>query len=323
MYADRLKQLADEASAAAHPSAALRAWREALQLLPAGSRQHEAVLKKIQDLVPLAEAAPILSPADSPRSAQLQQPTTPAGPQSWWKRVLAPLGVSGAFLAKFIVPILAKAKLLLLGLTKLKTFASMALYFAIYWKIWGWKFALGIVLSIYIHEMGHVVMLNQLGIPATAPMFIPFLGAFIRLKENPPTAHEDAKVGLAGPMWGLGAAAAAYGLSLALHSQLMLAVASVGAWINLFNLTPVWSLDGSRGFRALTRVQRWGAVGALGIALYLTRVDILWLVTAVAVFRAFEKETASEPDNVALGEYVFLVATLSILAWMGKDLVTR
>jgi len=79
---------------------------------------------------------------------------------------------------------------------------------SLYWTIWGWKFALGVVLSIYIHEMGHVQALQRYGIKATAPMFIPGLGAVIRLKQYPADAREDARVGLAGPLWGLGALAA-------------------------------------------------------------------------------------------------------------------
>jgi hypothetical protein len=81
--------------------------------------------------------------------------------------------------------ILSKGKLLLMGFTKWKTLLSMLLAFGAYWSIWGWAFAAGFVLSIYVHEMGHVWALRRAGLAASAPMFIPFVGAFVRLKEAP------------------------------------------------------------------------------------------------------------------------------------------
>src|SRR3989475_7787557 len=95
-------------------------------------------------------------------------------------------------------------------------------------------------------------------------MFIPGVGAFIRLKQYPTDRREDARVGLAGPVWGAGAAAAAYAVYFATHAGIWGAIAHVGAFINLFNLVPVWQLDGGRGFRALTRPQRWIATGVIG-----------------------------------------------------------
>ena len=74
--------------------------------------------------------------------------------------------------------LLTKGKLLLFGLSKGTTFFSMLAAIGVYWTIWGWKFALGFVLSIYIHEMGHVAAMRRFGLAATAPMFIPGFGAF-------------------------------------------------------------------------------------------------------------------------------------------------
>jgi Zn-dependent protease len=309
VHSDELKRLAAEAGRAAQPVDALRAWRQALALLPAGSRQRTAVLQKIEALVPLAETAPFPMPA--------APPAKPDAPKSLWQRILAALGVSAAFIAKFkfaALFFLTKAKLLLLGLTKMGTLVSMAVSLGFYWSLWGWRFALGFVLSIYVHEMGHVAMLTRLGVRATAPMFIPGIGAIVRLREHLPTAREDARVGLAGPIWGLGAAIVAYALSLAFDSPLMRAIATVGAWINLFNLTPVWQLDGSRAFRALTRKQRWIAVAVVAGALFVSSVGILWAVLLFAVVRAWGRDAAEEPDHVALGEFVFLIAALSLLA---------
>src|SRR5204862_5456159 len=108
--------------------------------------------------------------------------------------------------------VLTKGKFLLLGLTKLPTLLSMLAWIGVYWSLWGWRFALGMGVSIYIHEMGHVWMLRRFGIRATAPMFIPGFGALVRLQQHPTTVVADARIGLAGPVWALGAAAAGSGL---------------------------------------------------------------------------------------------------------------
>ncbi len=305
VYAEELQRLAGEAARAAQPAEALAAWRSAHALLPPGTRQREMIEQKIDALARLPAGAAPPPPAD------------PHAPKSPWAKIAGSLGVVGLLLFKFkfvVIFILTKAKLLLLGLTKMSTLVSMFLSFGVYWSLWGWPFAAGFVLSIYVHEMGHIAMLHRLGIRCTAPMFIPGFGALIRLRENLPTAREEALVGLAGPIWGLGAAIAAFALSRALHSPMCAAIAYFGAIINLFNLTPIWQLDGSHAFRALTRTQRWIVTGTILAAWLATDVGILLLVLVFAVFRAFEKEAAPTPNHRAFGEFVFLVAALSFLA---------
>ena len=152
-----------------------------------------------------------------------------------------------------MVFLLTKGKLLLFGLTKTSTFFSMMLSMGVYWTVFGWKFALGLVLSIYVHEMGHVFALNRLGIAASAPMFIPGFGAMVRMHQYPASPAEDAYVGLAGPVWGLFAAIFAWLVYLAGGGEIWGVIARMGAWINLFNLIPIWQLDGHRGFRALSK----------------------------------------------------------------------
>src|SRR3979490_2152904 len=111
----------------------------------------------------------------------------------WWRR--GALGVVSVALL-----LLSKLKFLLLGLTKASTLISMFAFFGVYWSIYGWPLALGLVLAIYIHEMGHVAMLRRLGINAGAPMFIPGVGAFVMLKQHIGDPLTDSKVGLAGPV---------------------------------------------------------------------------------------------------------------------------
>jgi len=178
---------AERSRQAGDPSGALAAWRQALDLLPRDTTQHQAVSARIVALSRTVDGEPVAGK-----------------PGSRWGKGAAGLGAIGALLAKFkfaVVFLLTKAKLLLFGLTKAGTLFSMLLSAGVYWTIWGWKFAIGIVLSIYVHEMGHVQALQRYGIKATPPMFIPGVGAVIRLKQYPATPREDARVGLAGPLW--------------------------------------------------------------------------------------------------------------------------
>ncbi len=211
---------------------------------------------------------------------------------------------------------LSKAKLLLLGLTKLGTLLSMVAFFAVYWSMFGWKFALGFVLCIYVHEMGHVMALRKYNIAASAPMFIPFLGAFVRMKQYPGNVGEDARVGLAGPIWGLGTAVVTWLAAITTGLPVWYAIAHTAAWLNLFNLIPIWQLDGGRGFRALTRVQR-GMAGGAALAMWaFTHQTILLLIALGAGYRLFSRDYPAEEDNVVLTQYVGLIVLLSLLMLM-------
>jgi len=303
VHADELKRLAaaaEQATQAGDASAALAAWREALDLLPRDSTQHQVVSARVLELSRAIDRAP--GPAK----------------QSRLGKGAAGLGALGALLVKFkfaLIFLLTKAKLLLLGLTKASTFFTMVLSAGVYWTIWGWKFALGVVLSIYVHEMGHVQALQRYGIKATAPMFIPGVGAVVRLKQYPADRREDARVGLAGPIWGLGAAVVAYAVYRATGSGIWGAIAHFGAWVNLFNLLPVWQLDGGRGFRALTRGQRWIAAAMIGAMWLVTGEGLLVLLGLAAAASAGFTEGADQPDPTILVQYGLLVVLLSLVSW--------
>jgi len=143
-------------------------------------------------------------------------------------------------------------------------------------------------------------------------MFIPGLGAVIRLQQYPATPAEDARTGLAGPLWGLGAAIVAAAIYFATRSPIWAAIAHFGAWVNLFNLLPVWQLDGGRAFQALTRNQRWIAV-ALGAIWFASGEPLLVLLLIAAVARAFGQAPAA-PDRGALSAYVALAMILALLS---------
>ncbi len=297
---NQLKADAETAAQAGNYNAELAAWRSAAALLPIDSRQYTAVGEKIDALTRAGGRA--ISAPDVPTS----------GPWKW----LAALGTLGLLLwkLKFVLLLVAtKGKLLILGLTKASTFFSMLLSFGVYWTAWGMWFAGGLVLSIYVHEMGHIAALRRYGIPASAPMFIPGVGAFIRLRAQRLAPHEDARIGLAGPMWGLGAAVAALAAAELGGGPMYAAIARTGAWINLFNLLPVWQLDGNRGFAPLTSSQRWLVVLMFGCGWALTHDGLFVLLLVVAAVRSIDSHAPTTGDRGALGQFAFLIAALSLV----------
>ncbi|HLG55603.1 MAG TPA: zinc-ribbon domain-containing protein [Vicinamibacterales bacterium] len=296
IHAATLKQVAAEAEEATRSGSLLMArthWTKALELLPAHSQQHAVIRGRIADLT-----ARIGTATDSSASAD-------KGGASWWTG-LGGLGAIALLLA-------TKAKFLLLGLTKASTFVSMFAFFGVYWSLYGWPLAGGLVLSIYIHEMGHVAMLRRLGIESGAPLFIPGVGAVVMLRQHITDPLTDAKIGLAGPVWGLGAGLTAALIYALTGAPIWFAIAQLTGFLNLFNLIPVWQLDGSRGMHALARTERWVLVGAIAVALLLTEQRLLFIVGAVAVWRAMQKEQGPGDARV-LATFVALVFALSLLA---------
>ena len=159
------------------------------------------------------------------------------------RKLAAPIVALGFLIVKFGG--------LLLKLKVLTTGASMLVSIAAYAWIWGLPFAIGFVLLIFVHELGHVLELRRQGVPASAPLFIPFLGAVIGMKELPDDAWEEARVALAGPILGSVGAAACWIAAEITGSDMLLGLAFVGFLLNLFNLIPIVPLDGGRAAGAL------------------------------------------------------------------------
>ena len=134
---------------------------------------------------------------------------------------------------------------------KFKFLFSFLISAALYAWAWGWGFGVGFVLLLLIHEMGHVIQLKREGIDASAPMFIPFLGAMVAMKEMPGNAWTEAKVGLAGPVLGSAGALAVLIVAEETDSNLLRGLAYVGFLLNLFNLVPIVPFDGGRAVAAL------------------------------------------------------------------------
>jgi Zn-dependent protease len=176
----------------------------------------------------------------------------------------------------------SKLKVVLLALPKLKLFstsASMLVSVVAYQLIFGWAFAVGFVLLLLLHELGHVFQLRREGIQASAPMFIPFLGAVISAKSLGNDAAAEARVGLAGPILGSIATLVPLGLWLATGEEFWRALAFIGFFLNLFNLLPVLPLDGGR---AMAAVSPWlwfaGFVGLIALTVFFPNPILLLVV---------------------------------------------
>jgi Zn-dependent protease len=226
-----------------------------------------------------AVAAPVYGP---PEGLPPEEPEHDhQGRDSFLRRRLAPLGAAIlAFLAK------VKAILLFLGQFKLLvTAGSMAVSLVAYASIWNWTFALGFVVLLLVHEMGHVIALRREGIPASAPMFIPFLGAVVSARSLGDDALAEARVGLAGPVLGsIGAGVCLLIWKLTGHDYWR-ALGFTGLFLNLFNLLPVVPLDGGRAMAAMSPWM-WCVGFAATVALAVAFPNPVIII--IAVFAAIE-----------------------------------
>src|SRR3954471_12367443 len=211
-------------------------------------------------------------------------PGLPAPRRSPWRRIGSALAARGVLIAK----VGAKLKVLLLLAPKLKlltTSGTMLVSVAAYSLIWGWTFAVGFVVLLFVHEMGHVIQLRREGVRASAPFFIPFLGAVVSAKSLGRDALAEARVGLAGPVLGSLGAAACLGLYLATGNDYWRALAFTGFFLNLFNLAPVVPLDGGRAMAAMAPWMWFVGFAAL------VAVGLLWphpIIFLIILFRGME-----------------------------------
>jgi Zn-dependent protease len=200
---------------------------------------------------------------------------------------------------------LVKLFLLLFGGLKfgklLLTGGTMLLSIGVYALAFGWPYAVGFVLLIFIHEMGHYIAARQRGLAVGAPTFIPFLGAWIEMKQLPHDAETEAYVGLGGPLLGTIGALACYALGRGQESDLLLALSYAGFMLNLFNLIPLSPFDGGRITAVLSpRIWLLG-VPAL-IALFVYRPSPILILVAILgapqVMKALRYD-AKAPENIA------------------------
>jgi Zn-dependent protease len=199
---------------------------------------------------------PRFEPMDAPEARTLPEPDSIEHGERGYEPV-HPRGGLVDLLKKLAAPIVGLGFLIvkfggfLLKFKVVTTGASMLVSIAAYAWLWGLPFAVGFVVLIFVHELGHVIELRRQGVPASAPLFIPFLGAVIGMKELPEDAWKEARVALAGPILGSVGAAVCWIAGEALDSELLVGLAFVGFFLNLFNLIPLVPLDGGRAAAAL------------------------------------------------------------------------
>ncbi|MHB8521562.1 MAG: site-2 protease family protein [Limisphaerales bacterium] len=210
------------------------------------------------------------------------------------KQAFGPLAVLGVLLAKF--------KGLLFALLKffpfvLKTGGTMFLTIWVYAVAWGWRFAVGFVLLIFVHECGHLVAAKRVGLKVGAPVFIPFMGALIALKEAPRNAWIEAQVGIGGPLLGTVGAVVCFVFYQLTGHPIFLGLTYVGFLLNLFNLAPVGFLDGGR---IVTALSPWlwlvgiVIIGVLMVTHFNFLLFLIFIFSLPRVFSLFRRKTDEE-----------------------------
>ncbi len=243
-----------------------------------------------------SSARPLPEPAPRPADHGLppvgfeppsrEYPPAAARPgQSFFRRRIAPLGA--AFIA-----LLAKLKAIILLLPKVKllvTAATMAVSIAAYATIWGFSFAAGFVVLLLVHEMGHVIALRREGIRASAPMFIPFLGALISARSLGDNAVAEARVGLAGPILGTIGSLVCLAAWLVTGHDYWRALAYTGLFLNLFNLLPVVPLDGGRAMAAMSPWMWFVGFAGIVVLAFVFPNPIILIIAAFAAYETYRR----------------------------------
>lgn len=213
-----------------------------------------------------------------------------------------------------------KAILSLLKLGKIAApLISMLVSIWAYALISPWEFAVGFVALLFIHEIGHVIAAKRIGLPVSAPLFIPFMGALITMKKQPLDAREEAYVAFGGPILGSIGAAAVFGAAYYYHSPLLYSLAYIGFFINLINLLPIHPLDGGR---IATAVTRWlwlvGLIGGLFVIIYLKSVlfGIIWLLFAYDMYKKYISRRTKSKVNTVLKSFLIPIGDLQAQGYL-------
>ncbi|MGH7215579.1 MAG: site-2 protease family protein [Tepidisphaeraceae bacterium] len=273
-HRERLQHLSDEAlrlERFRQPVQAAMVWQKALALLPGDSPEHRQVAERVGMLNGGwgrgAGAAGYPAYGAPPRQA-------PPAKEDTWAGAVA------------------------------KTLGSMVLSIAVYAMFLGVPFAAGFVLLILVHELGHVIAMRYYKLRASAPIFIPFLGAVINLRDQPKDAKVEAVVGIGGPVLGTVGALACYGAYLATGSPLLLELSFWGFFLNLFNMLPVPPLDGGRVTAAVSPwIWMIGFLGLLGITVRGMIQGRFSPILLLLIFYAFPRIWRTLTGREHVGEY--------------------
>ena len=227
-----------------------------------------------------------------------EDPATSTPPKRGNGSILAALAAVG-------VAVLAKSKAILFALKGLSagklllTFGSMVAMVAFEAQRSGLQFAMGFVIMILIHELGHGYAIKREGLSAGYPIFIPFIGAMIALRGQPRNSLVEARIAIAGPMAGTLAALGATSLFLVTDVRMYLVVAYSGYFLNLFNLVPISPLDGGRVAQMFSR-RMWilGLILMAGLFV-LHPSPQLAIIGVFALIHSLSRRTAPQgPDEV-------------------------
>ncbi len=295
VHSKKLDQLAAEArklEAAGDLRRAREHWLMGLPLLPSNSRQADWIQDHARSL---ATAADRMQP----------QPQS----ENKWAKKLGPVGP--------VAILLAKSKILLTAIFKLKFLLSFAAFIGLYWAAFGMKFGIGFAMLILLHEMGHFIDIKRRGLPAEMPVFLPGLGAYVRWQALGVPLETRAAISLAGPLAGFFASAACAVLWWQTGNPLWAALARAGAVLNLLNLIPVWVLDGAQAALTLSKTER---------VILLTACLALWLVLGENMFflvalgwgyqAFFAAHLPSRPNRAITVYFIALLATLGVMIRM-------
>jgi len=233
-----------------------------------------------------------------------------------------PLGIVIALvLGKF------KWLVMLAKFAKLPTLLTMVVAVAAYASIWGIPFALGFVLLIFMHELGHALVMRQQGISAGAPVFIPFVGAVIAMKGRPRDAYVEALVGIGGPALGTAATILCLALGWLTRDNFWYALASTGFLINLFNMIPISPLDGGRIAGVISQ-WLWGVGLAIGAIVFInTQSPLLFLILLLGIYTLFKNIRRRGDDyykvdltrRISIAALYFgLLAVMTIGMWLAE-----
>ena len=289
MVSEQVEQLASRArqlAAIGQLQAAREHWLAVLNLLPFDANERQGVLREIQKL-----------------DARLNPK-----PKVDWRKRLGPLGVVIAFLVKF------KTVALLL-LTKGKFLISILAFVGLYWAMFGWWFAIGLTGSVFLHEMGHYLMVRRFGFKAELPMFIPGFGAFVAWRGAGTDVGVRAQISLAGPLFGFFSGLIAYGIFVYTHQGVWLAVAQFAGWLNLINLVPVLIFDGGSAMNALGAQHRL-AILAVCLALGFVLHEYAFLFVAIGTgYRLWKRDFPAVPRQGIAYAFVALAVANGFLSW--------
>jgi Zn-dependent protease len=218
-------------------------------------------------------------------------------------------------LAPFAV-LLLKAKGLMLLLFKLKFLLSFAAFLWLYAAMFGWRFGLGLALSILVHELGHFLDIKRRGLPAEMPLFVPGLGAYVKWNTLGVTSRVRTQISLAGPAAGWIAALFCLLIYARTHDPVWAALARSGAILNLLNLIPVWLLDGGKAIASLAQPERI-ALLAVACAVGAAAWQPSYILVAGGIgLRLFTNDKPEREDWSSWLYYAALLAALGLVLYL-------